>query len=217
VKISFGAILCFRVLVAYFYIFLFFKITNLIILILLIFYLCFLNLQIMRKTIFFLAFAALIALLISCKPSKEEAKKYNDALVNEEVLVIEAESAFTDAVVNNKQEELDKLYDAFVSQIDASTTLISAMKPLGGDTKFKDATLALLTAYKSVAKNEYAEVLKIAKLPDEEFTEELNNKLNDLSIAIDEKLNKEVQNFLNAQKELAGKYDITLASTKKTN
>lgn len=171
----------------------------------------------MKKTIFFTAFAALVALLISCKPSKEEAKKYNDALVNEEVLVIEAEGVFTEAVVNNKQEELDKLYEAFVSQIDASTTLVSAMKPLGGDTKLKDATLSLLTAYKSVAKNEYAEVLKIAKLPDEEFTEELNNKLNDLSVAIDEKLNKEVQNFLNAQKELAGKYDITLATTKKTN
>jgi hypothetical protein len=163
----------------------------------------------------FLALTVLITLMVSCKPSKDDAIKYNDALVNEEILVIESESAFSDAVVNNKQEELDKLYNAFSKQIQLSILKVTVIKPLGGDSKFKDATLALLNAYASVAKEEYAEVLKIAKVPDEEYTEEHNNRMNELSKKIDDKLDKEVQNFLNAQKELTAKYNIVLSPTKK--
>jgi hypothetical protein len=169
----------------------------------------------MKKFTNFLAFTILITWMISCKPSKEDAIKYNDALVNEEILVIEAESAFSDAVVNNKQDELDKFYNAFSKQIENSTAAVNEIKPLGGDSKFKDATLALLSAYSSVVKQEYAEVLKIAKVPDEEYTEEHNNKMDELSKKIDEKLDKEVQNFLSAQKELTSKYNITLSSPTK--
>ncbi|OIP04684.1 MAG: hypothetical protein AUJ97_02370 [Bacteroidetes bacterium CG2_30_32_10] len=158
-----------------------------------------------------------ITLLISCKPSKEEAMKYHDALVNEEVLIIEAESAFTDAVVNNKQSELDVLYAAFLKQIETSNEVVNNIKALGDDSKFKDATLALLSVYSSVAKQEYSEVLKIAKIPDTEYTEEHNNKMKEISAKIDDKLNKEVQNFLKAQKELATKYKITATPTTKNN
>jgi len=158
-----------------------------------------------------------ITLLISCKPSKEEAMKYHDALINEEVLVLEAESAFSDAVVNNKQDQLDVLYAAFLKQIETSTAAVINIKALGGDSSFKDATLALLSIYSSVAKQEYAEVLKIAKVPDEEYTEEHNNKMKEISAKIDDKLNKEVQSFMKAQKELATKYKITSTSTTKNN
>jgi len=171
----------------------------------------------MRKFINFFALAILMTLIVSCKPSKEDAIKYNDALVNEEVLVIKAESAFSDAVINNKHEDVDNLYNAFLKQIETSISVVNNIKPLGNDSKFKDATLSLLTTYESVTKNEYAEVLKIAKVPDEEFTQEHNNKMNELSKKIDNKLDKEVQNFLKAQKELANKYNITLSVPKKTN
>lgn len=168
----------------------------------------------MKKIINLLAIIVLTTIIVSCKPSKEDAIKYNDALVNEEVLVIQAESAFSDAVVNNKQEELDKLYNAFSKQVQSSILTVNNIKPLGDDSKFKDATLGLLSAYESVVKQEYAEVLKIAKVPDEEYTEEHNNNMNDLSKKIDEKLDKEVQNFLNAQKEMTSKYNITLSTSK---
>ncbi len=168
----------------------------------------------MAKIINLFALTVLITLLVSCKPSKDDAIKYNDALVNEEIRVIEAEKAFSDAVINNKQEELDNLYNAFLKQIETSITVVSEIKSLGGDSKFKDATLSLLTTYKSVVKQEYAEVLKIAKVPDEEYTEEHNNKMNEISTKIDEMLDKEVQNFLKAQKELTTKYNITLTPTK---
>jgi len=159
-----------------------------------------------------MAFVALVAMLISCKPSKEDALKYNDALVNEEILVIKAESAFTDAVINNRQNELDSLYQIFLKQIDISIANVNNIKPIGDENKFKDATLSLLSTYKSVVNNEYAEVLEIAKVPDDEFTQEHNNNMNLLSEKIDEKLEKEIQNFLNAQKELAKKYDLSIYS-----
>lgn len=154
----------------------------------------------------------LSALMISCSPTTEDAIKYNDALVDEQTNVIKAEDALIQAISQNDSANLDKALSGLAEQITASEEVVNKMEAFDGKTDYKDAALSLFKVYKSATEKEYPEIIKIAKTSNEEFTQELDDKLMGLSKIVDEKLNKEIEVFVAKQKEFAEKYKFSLTT-----
>jgi hypothetical protein len=75
--------------------------------------------------------------------------------------------------------------------------------------------MKVLATYKSVATNEYPEIIRIAKMPDSLYSPEEENKRIDLSKKIDDELDKVVNDFLEVQKGFSVKYKFELSTAEK--
>jgi hypothetical protein len=157
----------------------------------------------------------LSVLMVSCAPTTDDAIKYNDALVDQQTKVIKAEDALIQAISQNTPEKLDEALNGLVKQIAASEEAVSKMEAFDGKTDYKDAALSLFKAYKNAAEKEYPEIIKIAKTPNEEYSQDMDDQLMTLSKAVDEKLNKEIEAFVAKQKEFSEKYKFELTTNKK--
>lgn len=160
------------------------------------------------KKIFFpvLCFILFTSIAPSYSQTKEDAIKYNDSLVDEQKKVIKAEDALILVISQNTPEKLDEALNGLVNQIAASEEAVSKMEAFDGKTDYKDAALSLFKAYKTAAKKEYPKIVKIAKTPNDAYTQKMDDQLMKLSKEVDEKLNKEIEAFVAKQKEFSSKY-----------
>lgn len=158
---------------------------------------------------------ALSVLIISCSPTTEDAIKYNDALIDQQTKVIQAEDALIQAISENNPEILDEALNKLTKQITSSEEAVNKMSKFDGKSDYKDAALSLFKAYKSAAEKEYPEIIKIAKTPNDQYTQDMDDQLMALSKTVDERLNKEIEAFVAKQKEFAEKYKFELTKNKR--
>jgi AAA15 family ATPase/GTPase len=156
-----------------------------------------------------------MAMFISCGPTSDDAIKYNDSLVNLQSKVFEKESALIDAMDKNTTDKIDPLYKDLLTQIDKASDTLEKIGKFGDKTDMKDAVMKVLATYKSVATNEYPEIIRIAKMPDSLYSPEEENKRIDLSKKIDDELDKVVNDFLEVQKGFSVKYKFELSTAEK--
>lgn len=159
--------------------------------------------------------AVIFTLFVSCGPSKDDAVKYNDAIVEQEMLIINKEDSLIEAISRNQSDKAERLYKDFVSQINSSTEKINKTDAFDHEKAFREAALELFKSYKSAAENEYADMMKITRIPDEVYTKEDDDKLIDLSKTVFDKLNIELGKFSKAQKNFADKYKLELTNKSK--
>lgn len=145
----------------------------------------------------------------SCGPSANDAIKYNDTIVAAQKKVIEKEAVLID-VINTTSDSLDLVYEDFKKEIDLSIETIKKMEAFDKNTDYKDLALSFFSDYKEVAENEYKEMISYAKVPDSLYTEEIDNKVLELSKNIDDKINKSIDAFIKFQDNFATKYKFEL-------
>lgn len=152
-------------------------------------------------------------MLSACAPTKEDAMNYNDKIIQEQKKIVQSEKELISAIKQNltKGSTLEDLLDELSTQVDASIKVVEELGNLGKDASFKDAAIAFLTTYKDVVDNEYEDWLKNLRTPDELITENVLYEEEELVHAINRKLDKANNLFLDAQKEFATKYDFRLA------
>ena len=151
----------------------------------------------------------------SCRPSTNDAIKYNDELVNQQNKVYEKESALLDAISKNIPNKLDSLFTDLSKIIDESNKAVGNMDAFDGKTEMKDAVLKIFAAYKEVSANEYKEMITYSKIPDSLYTPGDDDKVLELSKKIDDKINKTIEEFVELQKKFASKYKFELTDTQK--
>lgn len=164
----------------------------------------------MKKTTFQTIFYLLITFFFfACGPSANDAIKYNDTIVVAQKKVIEKEAVLID-VINTTSDSLDLVYEDFKKEIDLSIETIKKMEAFDKKTDYKDLALSFFSDYKEVAENEYKEMISYAKVPDSLYTEEMDNKVLELSKNIDDKINKSIDAFIKFQDNFAAKYKFEL-------
>lgn len=164
----------------------------------------------------------------SCMNTPEDAIKYFENIFKYQETVIEKEGELQNVILKFVSEpaedsiadktdtiisfdELDSAYNSFLNQINISLKEVKKIEAFADKTILRDAAINLLNAYKSVAENEYAEILKILEIPDEEITEDDNARFNELfSKQINLKLDKELDEFFEVQQAFADEYDFEL-------
>jgi len=168
----------------------------------------------MKKNVAFPAFLLLVVCLLnSCAPTKEDAMNYNDKIIKEQKKIVQCEKEFINAVKDSliKGPTLENILKELSAQIDDSKKIIEGMDKFDGKTEFKDAALKFIGAYRDAVDNEYKAWLKNLKTPEELITDDVIYEEDELVHAINRKLDKANNEFVDAQKDFAAKYKFKLA------
>ena len=108
---------------------------------------------------------------------------------------------------------MDRCYSETMKQIETGTDVVSKLDKFGGNSDFKDAALKLFGVYKMLMQNEFKQMIAINKLPDEQYTTEVKEKmtqLNDMSI---KKLDDGLAELQAVQSAFAKKYKFEIKKT----
>jgi hypothetical protein len=148
--------------------------------------------------------------LVSCKPSKEDATKYNNNIIEQQILVVSS----NDTVASSMGSDIVKLEIAitnFNTQVTKSIDVVTKMDDFNKEATFKNAALTLFKSFKAIGENEYKEILRLVKIPNEKKTETDDEKMMATMKKIDDKLQKELEIFIKAQKDFAAKWKFEFA------
>ena len=142
--------------------------------------------------------------LLSCQsgPTKEEIK----ASAEEQLLVNkQLDSVYRildDAYQSYHPATMDAALEGLNVYLNNAQSKMQQIKPLSQNQKLTGAIEEKIAVMKSVAQNEAIEQVRIYKLPDSVFTEDLIKKWNDLDTSVKQKLSSATKNVENAYNEI---------------
>ena len=150
---------------------------------------------------------SVILLLMAFKPAKVTPEAYNDSIINEQnkIMKIMLEMANYFSTDLNKAETLRQ---DLVKQCHASVKVLQALPAYDGDTKFRDAGVALYGFYAQISDKEYKEMIDILKKAEIEQAD--IDRLTALEQDITKREVKFDEDFQSAQTAFAKKHGFTL-------
>lgn len=156
-------------------------------------------------------------LLVSCKPSVDDARKYNDDLIAIEKKLTAKETAYLDiAFTDSSKAQKTAVYEAVVKEANDALAAADKMEAFDGSTEYKDAGEAYFAAIKGLCDVEYKQALDLISIEGRELTEEENAKLDQVATAIDTKSAEALKKIQDAQTVFASKYKVTIEETPST-
>ena len=150
--------------------------------------------------------------LLSCGPTSENAKKYDDELVDQLTKVYKKEALLIDAISKKSPGSLDTLYANLKKQIKLSNEDVTNMGTFDGRSDLKNAALRVFMAYNDVIPTKYKDLIALSKIPDDVYTPMDDDKKIALFKEIDESINKANEEFKQLERDFISKYKIELFS-----
>jgi hypothetical protein len=163
----------------------------------------------MKRFKYILIFSLLTVSIVSCGPTQSDAIKYNDAIYNQNTLLINVYESIDNAIGVDVT-KYESALNNYNLQVAKSMEEIEKLGDFDKQSTFKDAALTYCKVFKSVADIEYKEILRIMKIPADQFTEIDKQILEDTAIQSEDKIQKGLDAFVKAQEEFAAKYKIKL-------
>ncbi len=160
-----------------------------------------------KTTAYSLMIILLATLFYSCAPTPEQARKFNDDVIAEQVAVMTAINTLESANQTYKPELIEPALKAAAEQIDKSLTRLHAIGNIDEETDFFPLTIELIELFKDQVNNEYVKILEQYKLSDEEYDEDATNAL---LKSIDDDYAPLAEKFSVAQQKFADKYGFEL-------
>jgi uncharacterized coiled-coil protein SlyX len=164
----------------------------------------------MKKTIYMMFGSMLLMSFFACGPTKEDAIKYNDAIITEQRKVVDKENELTGAIKSNAG-NLDEILAGLTKQTEESIAVVTKMEDFDKKSDFKDAALKLFNVYKDVAAVEYKAWLANLKTPIDQVNDQVLAEETELVKKINEKIDKALGDFTKAQEDFAAKYKFEIA------
>ena len=165
------------------------------------------------KKIFFYSSLCLFLCLSACKPTREEALKYNDAIIDEQVAVMDLINDLNSTINTYDKTKLDLAYNKLDAQLSKSMQKVSAMDDLGGKTLFKEAAIVYFKTIKEGMVAELKPALNQYGKPLTEATEEDDEKADALYHKFIDRLKKAFKPFVDAQNIQAKEYGYEIEKT----
>ena len=161
----------------------------------------------MRKLLLILS-AALF--LVSCGPSRREAADYNDRVIELQRLVIASYDALLETYDNYVPSQMDKALHAFEDQIDNSQNALNAIPVIAGGEGLKAALSEYFDTYRSLAQNESRDLVRLYKVPENEFTSDIRVQWDAIYKVCDDKAKSADKKLRAAQQDFADSFGLTL-------
>ncbi len=159
----------------------------------------------MKKTI--LVLSTLIVLFIaSCKPTKEDAIKYNNVIIKEQEAVRDEVTNLDAAIYTSDASKMEVAYKKLNQQVDKSIEVVSKMQDIGGKTEYKDATLEYFKAIKEGMTEEMRPIMTHYAKPISETNEAENVNAEKLMSANVNRISKVEETFYKVQEAQAKEY-----------
>lgn len=147
-------------------------------------------------------------ILTACGPNEKEIIRYNDEIVLQQYAVINAETELIEAIMDNDTMVIPLAMSDFIYQIEVSIAAVQEIKEIDKEISLKEAAISMFNAYSSIAMNQYPEIIELKKLPDPEFTQDKELRLNQLSTQVNEILDQKNMEFFETQNKLSEKHNI---------
>jgi hypothetical protein len=142
------------------------------------------------------------------------AIKYNDQIVSNQNRIIEKVFPLSQAFQTGDQADMEAKLETLKIQIDQSLAAVSAMKAFKGNIELRDSAIDLFKFYRTIADNEYTEIINIISLARNNITEYEKNRLIEIQSSLTSR-EREYDNRLQAaQSRFAGKYGIKIKENK---
>lgn len=145
------------------------------------------------------------------------AIEYNDYIINQQNLIVERIDAYISNISDGDKNSTLVSLKELIKTIDQSLINLKNIGPYESNSAFRDAAIDLFEFYKSVAMNEYNEIVDIRFK--EELTDEDYNRLQEIVDQISAKEKLVDDKFINSQKAFANEFGFILStsSDKKQN
>lgn len=167
----------------------------------------------MKRTMTLVMLTAVL-FFTACGPTTDDAIKYNDQIIDQQVKIIGTIDNLYDALEKwTNHGGMDAAYQNAMKQVELGTADVSAMDKFDGSTEFKDAALKLFGIYKSVLDNEFKEMIAINKLPDDQYTTEMKAKFDQLNDMAFKKMDDGLNELQVVQNRFAAKYKFEIEKT----
>ncbi len=164
----------------------------------------------MKKLIIALSLLVFAAVFSACGPTPEQGVAYNDAIVDEQELVMDKINAVYEAMKNYENVSgMDQALTAAQQQAKAGLENVQKMDDFDGNTDFRDAGVKLFEIYKSVTMNELPQIVEIYKLPQEQYTQEKADEVDKLIEQSTKKMDEGMAAFQQVQDAFGAKYKFT--------
>ena len=157
----------------------------------------------------------LITLLTSCSEGGQDPEKYNQAMISQIKSVLLKEDSLIEIIKKNKPEKLNISFNKLIQKIDSSIYIIQHLKYPQKDSSLRISAIHLLKVYKTITKNVYPEVIRIAKIPDKDYSKADDELIKLASNEINTKLDSALAIFIKTEKVFADKYQIEQITFKK--
>ena len=162
------------------------------------------------KKYFFVFLVLIFSLLVSCGPTKEEAKVYNDFIIEHQDSVLTRISDLINTYTTYLPEEINAAHNSALIQVDKSIKEISEMENFDGKGDYKKAAITMFNSYKSLLEVEHREMTRLYSKPDSSYSPEDSQKYDDLAELSNTKMDEIVDAFMKIQKEFADKNNLVL-------
>jgi hypothetical protein len=163
------------------------------------------------KKIFLLLGIAFAATMISCGPTTEDAIKHNDNIVADQKEMLDLETDLLNDIVDGQEAaNIKKTFKKYLGFLEEMEKKYNEMDEFDEKDTFRKAMINLIKEFKSVAENEYDEMIEIYSKEPDALTDADFEKWEDLTEIIDEKEGKANDDFLDAQKEFSKEYNFDL-------
>jgi len=186
----------------------------------------------MKRSLLKFNIIVFLLFLVSCKPSPHKAEKYYDSIISPVEDVFAKEEALVSLVNNDSDttgnkspasttkkdsvsnEEFAKMTDmAFYNlqtQIAVSKNKLELLPDFDKSDKLKMTALELMDVYTETCQHEYAELIRIEKIPPENSTLADDDRLLELSEIIDTKIQEKTDVLIKELKLFARKYNFEI-------
>ncbi len=168
------------------------------------------------KSKYFLLLLVIVGLLSSCGPTPEEAAAYNDSIVTVQLEIDVKINALIESYHNYIDEDIqttegiEKAYNDAMAQVDKSIQTVAGMENFAESSELKDDATKLFGTYKSLLENEYKEMMQLYALPDSSYTQEHDEKWENLNSSSISKTKEAIELFVKAQQKFVTKYKLAL-------
>lgn len=146
----------------------------------------------------------------SCSRTREDAAKFNNAVVADQKIIIESINKLIDAFEDTNYQHIEKKHAEHIRLLEEMKVKYSNMQPFDDEDILRKAFIEFIDTNYSCAKKEYAMLVDILKVTTEKTYWDNKKKWDSIAHVVQEKEQRINDKFLEAQKKFADRYDITL-------
>lgn len=156
------------------------------------------------------AIVAMGALLSSCQPTPKEAANYNDHLMEQQKAVVIKYDELLETYDTYVPQKMDDALFAFQSQVENSVYTVRNSVELSGGSSLKEALLNYLEVYQTIANEDAPELVRLYKIPENEFTPEMKAIWDGKYKAIDQRIKDAALLLKDEQESFAKKFNLKI-------
>ena len=148
--------------------------------------------------------------LTSCGPTKKDALKYNEEIVNVQKALTPIHEAFIDQLDGHNVDSLKIVYNYFNASARTSLETCEKMQPFNDKRDYLDAAITYFKVMKSITENEGKNMTDIMSKDSTQVAPDDETKYNDYATKFDSDYEKALETVQKAQEVFAKEWKLDL-------